>query len=93
MFGHRLMFDDGHVYSTSQLCHKCAINNPRSSNLGNTYSHEGTRKKVVETSVGWSFDLFNYNLWSSNFSKNPQINEHFALKWPTMKIGGYFTSS
>ncbi len=62
MFGHHLCCDDGHVYSTSQLCPKYAINYPSSSNLGNTYWHEGTRKEV-ETSVGWSFDLFNYNLW------------------------------
>jgi hypothetical protein len=61
MFGHRLVFDDGHVYSISQLCHKCALNYARSSNLGNTHLHEGTRK-VVETNVGRSFDLFNYNL-------------------------------
>jgi hypothetical protein len=79
MFGHRLVFDDGHVYSTSQLCHKCAINNPRSSNLGNTYSHEGTRK-VVETSVGWSFDLFNYNLWSSDFFKKPSNKRAFCIE-------------
>jgi hypothetical protein len=80
MFGHRLVFDDVHVYSISQLCHEYAINNPRSSNLGNTYSsHEGTRK-VVETSVGRSFDLFNYNLRFSYFSKKPSNKRAFCTK-------------
>ncbi len=79
MFGHRLVFDDEHVYSTSQLCHKCAINNQRSSNEGNTYSHEGTRK-VVETSVGRPFDLFNYKPSVFILFKKPSNKGTFCMK-------------